>query len=109
MSLKITRDENDDKVILRLTGDIVLFSIEPIRKAFFETLQGERKPVLLDLSLVTKIDSTGIGQFVDFQNRLKGQERILYLCEMNRNIREMMELAGVTGLFNLRESLDDAE
>ncbi len=106
--MKITRQENVSSVVLRIEGEITLFQMDSIRGEFFSLLQGDRKPVLLDLHLVTRIDSTGIGQLVDFQNRLKGQERRLYLCDINRTVREIMELGNVTALFSLRDSVEQA-
>lgn len=106
--VNITKQENEDAVTLKLEGEVAMFSMEAVRGAFFETLQGERKPVLLDLSLVSKIDSTGIGQLVDFQNRLKGQERKLILCEINRTVREMLELAQIDKLFLIKDTVATA-
>ena len=106
--MKITKQENEFAVTLKLEGKIAMFSMEAIRGAFFETLQGERLPVLLDLSLVSKIDSTGIGQLVDYQNRLKGQERQLILCQINHAVREVLELARIANLFHIKDSVATA-
>lgn len=106
--MNITKQEDDAAVVLKLQGEVAMFSMEAVRSAFFETLQGAGKPVLLELSLVSKIDSTGIGQLVDFQNRLRGQERKLILCNVNRAVLEMLELAQIAKLFQVKDTVEEA-
>ena len=103
--MEIQKEDTGEAIILKLQGEVAMFSMEQIRGAFFETLQGPHLPVLLDMSLVSKIDSTGIGQLVDYQNKLRGQERKLFLCEVNRGVMELLEMAQIAKLFRIEDTV----
>jgi anti-sigma B factor antagonist len=64
--------------------------------------------VLLDLSDVNYMDSTGIGELVGYLVRLRAEERKLILVRPSERIVQLLTVAGVASLFPTYDTVDDA-
>ena len=64
--------------------------------------------VLLDLSKINYIDSTGIGELVAYLGRFGDRDRKLILINPAERIRKLLELAQLASLFPTYDSLDSA-
>ncbi|GGM06785.1 MULTISPECIES: STAS domain-containing protein [Micromonospora] len=74
---QVAVDRLPGAVVVRPNGDIDLAVAEPLREALAEAITADR-PVLLDLSRVDLIDSTGLGILVRAHN--DARQRGLPLC-----------------------------
>ena len=76
-----------------------------------ETLLGqvERAPerLVVDLSRVTFIDSTGLGVLIEARTRLPNRQSFL-LASPGLETRRALEISGLSRHFALHETLDDA-
>lgn len=64
--------------------------------------------VLLDLSKVNYMDSTGIGELVGYLVRLRAQERKLILVRPSERIVQLLTVAGVASLFPTFDTVEEA-
>lgn len=96
-------------VLLNVEGVIKLGeSAEFLAQTLERTLEEEEGDILLDLSRINYIDSTGIGELVGFIGRLQELDRRLVLINPNERIRKLLYVARLDSLFPIYESLDEA-
>ena len=64
--------------------------------------------VLLDLSKINYIDSTGIGELVAYLGRYAENNRRLVLVNPSDRIRKLLAIAQLEELFTIYDDLDEA-
>ena len=69
--------------------------------------QGEGH-VLLDLSKINYMDSTGIGELVGYLGRFSDRDRKLILVNPSDRMRKLLKLAQLDTLFQTYDDLDSA-
>ncbi len=89
--------------VIRL-GQSARFLAEALKRSLAE---GDGH-VLLDLSEVNYMDSTGIGELVGHLVRLRAQERKMILIQPSERISQLLTVAGVASLFPTYDSLSEA-
>ncbi len=88
-------------VILDAQGDFCLLEVGRAREHFKEILETGGRGVVLNMTEVPKIDSSGIGALVDFQSKLKKNGGRLALFNVNKHIRDIMDLTNIITFFEL--------
>jgi anti-sigma B factor antagonist len=71
-------------------------------------LEEESGHVVIDLSRIDMIDSTGIGELVGYLGRFRDHRRELILVNPSDRIRRLLEVAHLAELFPTYETVDDA-
>ena len=99
-------------------GDVSVLSVEGVIKlgqsasflaeALKRSLAEGNGHVLLDLSEVNYLDSTGIGELVGYLVRLRAQDRKLILVQPSERIVRLLTVAGVASLFPTYDTVPDA-
>lgn len=102
----------------RQIGDASLLAVEGVIKlgqsarfladALKRSLAEGDGHVLLDLSDVNYMDSTGIGELVGYLVRLRAEERKLILIRPSERIVQLLTVAGVSSLFPIHDSVAEA-
>ncbi|HMD34786.1 MAG TPA: STAS domain-containing protein [Vicinamibacterales bacterium] len=69
--------------------------------------QGHRK-FLLDLRSVTYIDSTGLGAIARATITISQRDGQLRLCNIARRVRDLMDAAKLTPVFQVYGTVDEA-
>lgn len=74
---------------------------------FRDLTMGQIGTVVLDLSRVTFLDSSGLGAVVAAR-KLLGQGRVLELSGLNPAVEKVMQLTRMNSVFSIHASLDTA-
>ncbi|WP_435205231.1 STAS domain-containing protein [Micromonospora sp. bgisy143] len=100
-------DHLDDATVVTVTGDIDLATGDALRAALREAADADAT-VLVDLSRVPTIDSTGLGLLV--RAHLDARERglTLGLAAPSRFIRTVLHTMRLDGVFPIFDSREDA-
>ena len=64
--------------------------------------------VLVDLSKINYMDSTGIGELVGYLGRFQEVQRKLILVEPSEEIRKLLRVAHLDDLFPIFDTLEEA-
>ena len=70
---------NNTKVILSPKGDINFANSESLKNALNEVFQDNYKEVIIDFTDVENIDSEGLGRLLLFHKKLKEEQGILII------------------------------
>lgn len=99
-------EQGDGYAVVHLTGDVDLSTSPAARKLILKALQ-QRQHVLVDLSAVTYIDSSGVANLVEgFQlSRRKGID--FGLLGVSSAALSVLKLARLDQVFRVYRSLDD--
>jgi anti-sigma B factor antagonist len=90
----------DDLVVVTVHGEVDLSEAGELRAVLNDAASGPHRTVMVDLSNVRFIGSTGMGVFVEVHNRLTEVGRVLVVHEPSDRIRRAFEIAGVDFLFD---------
>ncbi len=103
-SMTIVHTIQGNRILVAIHGDLDLPTAAPLREALDELLDRYRdKGLVLDLSEVSFIDSSGIGVVLGRYKRMAG--RSLSLTGVRPNVRGVLELAGITAIIPMSDAI----
>jgi anti-sigma B factor antagonist len=109
VALKITNQEIDGVAVLALDGRIVLGEETSALREKVKSLLGEgKKNILLNLSNVTQIDSSGLGALVTAYSSAKSGGASLRLCNLGSRSRELLQITKLYTVFEVSDTEADA-
>jgi anti-sigma B factor antagonist len=107
--MKVENEKNDQGIeIIRVSG-----RIDPSTSISFEDeinriLTSGATKLVLNLSEVDFISSTGLRVFLTGLKRVKAQKGDLKVCCMNSNVEKLFKLAGFATLFDILPTEEEA-
>jgi anti-sigma B factor antagonist len=109
MPLKITNREVDGVTVLALDGRIVLGEETSTLREKVKSLLGEgKKNIVLNLSNVTVIDSSGLGALVAAYSSAKSGGASLRLSNLGSRVDELLQITKLYTVFEVSETEADA-
>ncbi len=85
-------------------GDLDLKTADPLREALDKLTDRYRdKNLVLDLSEVDFVDSSGLGVILGRYRRLAPQSRTISLCGVRPSVKAVFELAGIDSIINVTD------
>lgn len=107
MELSTRVDHGVGHVVLSATGDIDLATASRFRDAGFEAVGIEPTIIVIDLSGVTFMDSTGIGVLVLLRRKARARRSSLRLVS-SRRTDAILRISGLDKAFDVRPDLASA-
>jgi anti-sigma B factor antagonist len=98
----------DDISIIDCSGDVDLYTSTHLRQALLAEMQSGTRNVLVNMSDVAYIDSSGIATLVEGLQRSRQTQTRLGLFGLRGNTRSVLELARLDKVFNLFENEQEA-
>lgn len=109
MALKITTREMDDVTVLELDGRVVLGEeSSTLRETVKGLLAAGRKKIVLNMSNVTQIDSSGLGTLVGAHSSARSAGASLRLCNLGSRFNELLQVTRLYTVFDISETETDA-
>jgi anti-sigma B factor antagonist len=102
-ALAVTPYRNGDKLVLELSGELDMDSSPALMRELDEALSGTAKQLVLDLSGLEFMDSTGLHLLVDTHRRCESTEIELRLVPGPSSVQRLFELTHTGSLFNFVE------
>ncbi|MCH8236748.1 MAG: STAS domain-containing protein [Proteobacteria bacterium] len=98
--------EEGDAIIVAFSGDVDLESSPAARKILLECV-GKHKPVLVDLSKVGYIDSSGVASLVESLQSARKKGSDLLLVAVSEGALRVLQLARLDKVFTICDSIED--
>lgn len=101
----VTREGDEEGTwVLAVAGEIDVATSPELRRELHQLADREPTCLVLDLSDVTFIDSSGLGVLVGGLKRLREEDRgdILILEGLQEPVRKVFDITGLTELFAIR-------
>jgi anti-anti-sigma factor len=105
----LTIDERDDVVVGVLSGEVDLSNAADLERAITEAVPNSARGLVLDLSALTYVDSSGIRLLLSLAGSLRwrGQELVLAVPE-GSSCRRLFTLAGIGDSVALEQNTETA-
>ncbi len=100
------KDQNG-AVVISFEGDVDLQSSPRAREALLECVSRNR-PVLVDLSRVNYIDSSGVASLVEALQNARKRGTDLFLVSVSETAMRVFKLARLETVFTIFDTIDEA-
>ncbi|MGK7933355.1 MAG: STAS domain-containing protein [Microcystaceae cyanobacterium] len=107
MSLRGTHEVSQKHQIFRLTGLLDAFSEPTFRKEIGKFIEEGPKHIILDLSHIDFLDSSGLGALVQLVKQAQNAKGSLQVVT-NPRVTQTVKLVRLEKFLSLQNSLDDA-
>lgn len=111
MNVEIVTEKMDSGFLLRLKGDVDMNTSSDVRSALadvFKKGSSGMKAILIDLSQVRYMDSSGIATLVEAMQNCMRKKARLRLFELSPPVRDVFELARLTSVFEIFATQSEA-
>ena len=109
MSVELQTNQGDNGVATVLVqGDIDMSSSNQVRTYLLDLFQNNQKAVVVDLSGVSYIDSSGIATLVEGLQWSHAKKTKFRLTGMTPTVRDVFEIARLLTVFEVFESNEEA-
>ena len=107
ISLRGTREVRDNYQLFRLTGLLDAFSEPTFRKVLTKCVEDGPKNVILDLSTIDFVDSSGLGALVQIAKKAQSATGTLQIVT-NPRVTQTVKLVRLEKFLALQTSVDVA-
>lgn len=103
----LTTERVGAALVLRVRGDVDSYTVPDLRSAMFEAVVDGTGPLVLDLSQVRFLSSTGLRLLIDVRDAVNGRS-VRVVTGGNRAVDRPLEITGVDGELCLYPDLASA-
>ena len=108
MDLGLDVTERNGYAILAVRGEVDVYTAPRLRERLVELVSQGKHRIVVDLEGVDFLDSTGLGVLVGGLKRLRSHDGDLSLVCTQQRILKVFEITGLTKVFSIHDSVDDA-
>jgi anti-sigma B factor antagonist len=103
-----SRLEGADTAVLSLAGEIDVANVAQVRSAAVELLERGATSLIVDLSAIEYIDSSGMGMLVGLKKRLADSNGNITIVGVGGRVKRVFEVTGLERIFTLSGSVEAA-
>jgi anti-sigma B factor antagonist len=108
MGLEIKESAREGVIVLSLRGRLTVGESEALREKISQLIASNQVQVVMDLSALDYIDSTGLGNLVIYYTSLRKQGGALKLVNLNKRNIELLLLTKLHTVFEVFSDVQDA-
>ena len=109
MNLRVeTRNPREDVAVIALSGEADVYTSPRIKQEIVDQLNTGIHKLIIDLTGVEYLDSTGLGVLIGGLKRARERDGDLKLICDNVRILRIFEITGLTKIFDIYRSESDA-
>lgn len=108
MDIGLDLHERNGYFVLAVSGEVDVATVPRMREQLHSLVaQGDNR-IVVDLDAVDFLDSTGLGVLVGALKRVRSSGGDLQLICTQPRIRKVFEVTGLTKVFSIHDTLDEA-
>ena len=108
VNLELETDKRGDRSVVTLRGEIDVYTAPRLRQALIDLVEGGATQIVVDMSAVDFLDSTGLGVLVGGLKRVKSNDGELRLVVSQDRIMKIFDITGLAKVFPIFTSTDEA-
>ena len=108
MNISIEMKENEQVTKVRISGEIDAYTAPKLRENLFQLSEKAGAVMVINLSDVTYMDSTGLGVFVGIYKNICSNNGKLQLLGLSKRLMRLFEITGLTNIMDI-SSEDEGE
>lgn len=98
---RLSTDDGADGPRLRVQGEVDVYTSPALRDELYRLIDGGATHVVVDLTDMDFIDSSGLGVFVGALKRIRERSGELELRGLQPSTRKVLEITGLTQVFTI--------
>jgi len=106
MGVKI--DNKSGIMVCRLEGEVDINSSPEIKKVFDKLISSKTPKIVVNLSKVTYVDSSGLATLVEILKNMRTYGGKLRITDMSPKIKSLFEITKLEKLFEIMLNEEDA-
>ncbi|MBV9057311.1 MAG: STAS domain-containing protein [Candidatus Eremiobacteraeota bacterium] len=108
ISIDLRTADGSDALLFRLRGSLDLATAPTVRAALTDAAEEKGHDVIVDLTGLEFLDSTGLGVLIGAHRRAAERGGSFRLVVSDGPISRLLNITGLMGVFAVYRSLDDA-
>jgi anti-sigma B factor antagonist len=108
MELSLAARTVSEHTVLEVGGEIDVYTAEKLRGRLRDIVNSGEQHVVVDLSKVDFLDSTGLGVLVGAHRRLRARDGSLELVCPHERLLKVFRITGLDSVFAIHASVEDA-
>lgn len=106
--MKVTQEIRGPATLFVVEGQVDMHTSPELRTHLRDALGSQASPLVVDLSSVGFIDSSGLATLIEALQAVGKYGGKLRLCGLAPDVRKLFDLAQLSTIFDLRDSQEDA-
>jgi anti-sigma B factor antagonist len=106
--VNIKQETHNDVVVCILEREVNINTSPELRKVFNDIVSSDNKKVLVDLSGVSYVDSSGLATLIEILQRLKKTGGKIRFSNMSEKVRNIFEITKLIKLFEIFDTNEEA-
>jgi len=106
--LEIQTRNMNEAIIIKIQGDVDLYSSPQVRKTILDLIQKKKPALLVNLEGVNYMDSSGVATLVEGLQRIKKYGGTLCIYNLQGAVRDVFELSRLDKVFHIFDNEQDA-
>ena len=106
--MKVTQETQGNATLFVVEGQVDMHTSPELRGHLREALGQQASPLVVDLTSVGFIDSSGLATLIEALQAVGKYGGKLRLCGLTPEVRKLFDLAQLSTIFDLRDSREDA-
>lgn len=99
----------DDGILVKVVGEIDLIHSPTLRGELMSLLQSRPQRLVLDLSDVSLMDSSGVATLIEVLQIQRNAQRKLVLCGLQEKVQSIFEITRLQEVFNIVSDIQTAQ
>ena len=108
MELSVTSAARGDLTVVVVAGEVDVYTASVLREKLSEVIDGDHADVVVDLTGVGFLDSTGLGVLVGALKKVRGFGGRLQLVIDQEKVMKVFRITALTQVFTIHEALEAA-
>jgi len=108
IDIKVTTREAGDRTVIDVEGEVDVFTAPKLRETIIGCINDGKDRLIVNLSGVDFMDSTGLGVLVGGLKRVKERNGELAIAGAQGTVLRVLNVTGLNAVFPLHDSVDAA-
>lgn len=105
MNLSLTASSTGDRTVLAVRGEVDVHSASQLQDRLLQIIDSGQQSVVVDLSWLSFIDSTGLGALVAARNQAEQASVALRIACKSERMLKLFRITGLDAVFEIYPTL----
>jgi anti-sigma B factor antagonist len=106
MNISININEDGKTVRVQVGGELDAYTAPKLREELFPLTEKEEVNMVIDLSKVSYLDSTGLGVFVGVFKNVRSNNGKFKITGLSDRLMKLFEITGLANIIDLETQLE---
>ncbi|MDQ0273202.1 anti-sigma factor antagonist [Cytobacillus purgationiresistens] len=106
MNININVNDNETLTEISVSGEIDVYTAPKLRETLLPLSEKEQVDMIVDLSGVSYMDSTGLGVFVGLFKNVRAHEGKFKIIGLSSRLQRLFEITGLADIIDISSKVE---